>query len=53
MLADTCIKSPAHLISKASDDGMYFSAIQNINKYENASLSNTDYGLSSEQYGGD
>lgn len=39
--------------SKTSNDGKYFSSIQNINKYENASLSNTDYGLSSEQYGGD
>lgn len=53
MLGDTCTKPPAHLISKASNDGMYFSAIQNINKYENVSLFNTDYGLSSEQYGGD
>jgi len=46
-------KTPAHLISNASKDSMYFSAIQNINKYENASLSNTDHGLSSEQYEGD
>lgn len=53
MLGDTCTKPPALLISKASNDGVYFSAIQNINKYENASLSHTDYSLSSEQYGRD
>lgn len=53
MLGDICTKPPAHLISRASNGSVYFSAIQNINKYENASLSNTDYGLSSEQHGGD
>lgn len=53
MVGDTCSQPPVHLISKASNDGMCSSAIQNINKYENTSLSNTDYGLSSEQYGGD
>lgn len=53
MLGDTHTKPPVHLISKASNDGVCFSATQNINKYENISSSNTDYGLTSEQYGGD
>lgn len=48
MLGDTCTKPPVHVISKASNEGMCFSAIQNINKYENVSSSSTDYGLSSE-----
>lgn len=53
MLGDTCTKPSVHLISKVSNEGMCFSAIQDINIYENISSSNTDYGLSSEQYVGD